>query len=104
MMLDKNVLAEISEILTPKQLKETKEVHIEIHNGFAYGKVILTSSNTDLLIELKQDLLDVSPAILIDAIEIPCKSGRGALLIASKISEDLTAKGIAVTQSEKAFR
>ena len=104
-MLDKNVLAEISEILAPKRLSNRKEVHIEVCNTGLYGKVILTSSNTDLLIELKQDLLDVSPAILIDAIEIPCKLGREALLlIASKISEDLTAKGIAVTQSEKVFR
>jgi|GEM_PF-5457736 len=102
-MLDKDVLAEISEILTPKQLGELMEVHIEIHNGFAYGKVILTSSNADLLSELSNDFKDIAQCF-IGSVAIPTKSGKEALLIASKISEDLVAKGIAVTQSEKAFR
>ena len=103
-MIDKNVLAEISEILSSEKLSELRKVHIEIHNGHQYGNVIITSSNTALLIELKNDLGSIADHTLISCIHIPTKSGKGALLIASKISEILLFNGIEVTQSGKAFR
>ena len=103
-MLDENILAKISEILSSDKSNELMEVYIEIHNGFQHGRVIITSSNTDLLAELKNDLGSIADYTLINSIHIPTKSGEGAILIASKISEELVFNGIAVTQSGKAFR
>ena len=103
-MLDKNLLTEISEILSSDELSELREVHIEIHNSYHYGNVIITSSNTALLKELKNDLGSIADDTLISCIHIPTKSGKGALLIASKISEVLVFNGVEVTQSGKAFR
>lgn len=104
-MLNKSILSEISGILTPEQLAQSRSMHIEVHNGFAYGKVIFTSPNDGLLTELRNDLDEFGQYFSNEgSIQIPTKSGRGALLIASKIAEELKSKGIEVTQSEKAFR